>query len=71
MTPQNQLFIIVVGSLIGVVALIAATFAAVGGSGKKKKAAPPTLPDMTYGKCLNMKSILRMVLPTKTLLPHV
>ena len=50
MTPQKQLFIIVVGSLIGVVALIAATFAAVGGSGKKKKVAPTTLPDMDDGK---------------------
>ena len=50
MTPQNQLFIIVGGSLIGLVALIAGALAVVGASSKKKAAPPTTLPDMDNGK---------------------
>ena len=61
MTPQKQLFIIVGGSLIGVVALIAVTLAAVGSSDASDVASttppapttPPaltTLPAMTGGK---------------------
>ena len=50
MTPQKQLFIIVGGSLIGLVALIAGALAVVGASSKKKAAPPTTLPDMDDGK---------------------